>query len=61
MIDGRLKFLTGRSQVLQQRNFTVKLNDKGFVLVHAQNLIQKSAAGGALLIQDASLAQAGIH
>ena len=61
LINGRLEFLAGRGEVLKKRNLTVKLNDKGFVLVHAQNLIEKCAAGGALLIQEAPLAHAGVH
>src|SRR5208337_2086519 len=61
LIDGRLQFLAGSGEVLKERNFPVELNDKGLVLVHAQNLIEKSAAGRALLIDDASLAHAGVH
>src|SRR5208283_4136382 len=37
MLDRRLQFFAGRCQVLQQRNFTVELNDKSLVLVHQQS------------------------
>jgi len=37
------------------------MDDEGFVLVFAQNVIEEGMAGREFLIEDAALAQAGVH
>jgi len=38
----------------------VEVDEEGFVLVFAQDAIEERAAGGAFLIEDAALAEAGV-
>src|SRR5260370_41483969 len=56
----RLQLFTGRSQILQQLHFTVKVNEECFVLFLDKHLIEKTAAGVPLRIEDAGLTTAGI-
>ncbi len=59
-VDGGLKFLVRGCEVLQKGHFTVKLNDEGFIFIFAQDLIEESATGSALLVEDTPLAHAGV-
>jgi hypothetical protein len=61
LIDGREEFLAGRSEVLEEFDFVIEMDEEGFVLVFAQDAIEKRAAGGAFLIEDAALAEARVH
>ena len=54
------QFLVRRGQVLQQLHLAIEVNQEGLVLV-AQQVGEKAAAGVALIRQNAPLAHAGIH
>ena len=60
LIDGREEFFTGRREVLEEFDLVVEMDEEGFVFVFAQDAIEERAAGGALLIEDAALAEAGV-
>jgi hypothetical protein len=60
LIDGGLEFLAGRGDVLEEFDFVIEVDEEGFVLVFAEDAIEEGAAGGAFLIEDAALAEAGV-
>jgi len=60
LIDGSLELLTRRSEVLEKFDLVIEMDDEGFVLVLAEDVIEKGATGGELLIKDAALAEAGV-
>ena len=39
----------------------IEVDEEGFVFVFAEDMVEEGAAGGALLIEDAALAEAGIN
>ena len=59
--QSRFQILARRSQVLEQFHFAVKVDEKRFVLVLAQDVLEEFVAGIALLIEHARLAAAGIE
>src|ERR1700686_590093 len=59
-LERRLQLFTGRSQILQQLHFTVKVNEEGFVLFLDKHLIEKTAARVSLRVEDVGLAAAGV-
>jgi hypothetical protein len=61
LIERRFQLLPRRSQILQQLHLVVEVNHESLVLIFAQQVIEESVAGVALLVQDAALAHAGIH
>src|SRR6267154_991123 len=46
---------------LEEFDFVIEMDEKGFVFVFAEDVIEERAAGGAFLIKDAALAEAGVH
>jgi hypothetical protein len=54
------QLLVRRSQILQQFDFAIEVNDESFVPIFAHHLIQKAMAGAALLVENAALAHAGV-
>ena len=56
-----LQLLAGGGQVLQKFHFPIEMNHEGLVLILAQHVVQKTVAGGALLVEDATLAPARVH
>src|SRR5580692_4035046 len=61
LIERSFEFLSRRSQLQEKLHFVVEVDEKGFVLVFTEYVLEKRAAGGALLIENAPLAHAGIH
>src|SRR5581483_2783645 len=57
----RLQLLAVGCKVLQQFHLMIKMDHKCRVFALVQHLVKKAVAGVALLLQHASLAQAGIH
>jgi hypothetical protein len=60
LVDRCEKFFARRGEVLEEFDFVVKMDEEGFVFVFAQDMIEERAAGGALLIEDVALAEAGV-
>ena len=60
LIDCSEEFLAGRGEVLEKFDFVIEMDEEGFVFVFAQDAIEERAAGGALLVEDAALAEAGV-
>src|SRR6202140_844497 len=58
-LERRLQLFTGRSQILQELHFTVKVNEEGFVLFLDEHLIEKTAARVSLRVEDIGLTAAG--
>jgi hypothetical protein len=61
LIDGCEEFLAGRSEVLEEFDFVIEMDEEGFVFVFTKDTIEERSAGGAFLIEDAALAEAGVH
>jgi hypothetical protein len=61
LIDGCEEFLAGRGEVLKEFDFVIEVDEEGFVFVFAQDAIEERAAGGAFLVEDAALAEAGVN
>ena len=61
LVDGGEKFLAGRGEVLEEFDFVIEVDEEGFVFVFAQDAIEERAAGGAFLVEDAALAEAGVN
>ena len=59
-INGGEEFLTRGGEILEEFDFVVEMDEEGFVLVFAQDAIEEGAAGGAFLVEDAALAEAGV-
>ena len=60
LIDGCLEFLARGGEVLEEFDFVIEMDEEGFVFVFTENVVEEGAAGGALLIEDAALAEAGV-
>jgi hypothetical protein len=60
LIDGREEFLAGRREVLEEFDFAIEMYEESLIFVFAQDAIEERVAGGALLIEDAALAEAGV-
>ena len=60
MIDGGEEFLARGGEVLEEFDFVIEVNEERPILVFAQDTIEEGAAGGALLIENAALAEAGV-
>jgi hypothetical protein len=60
LVDSREEFFARRGEVLEEFDFVIEMDEEGFVFVLAQDAIEERAAGGALLIEDATLAKAGV-
>ena len=60
LIDGGEKFLAGSGEVLEEFYFVVEVDEEGFVFIFAEDAIEEGSAGGALLIENAALAEAGV-
>ncbi len=60
LVDRSFEFLARRSDILQQFDFTIEMDDESLVFVFAQDVIDKGATGGEFLIEDAALAHAGV-
>ena len=54
------ELLARRREILQQLHLAIEVNDERAILVRAQHLGEEAIAGGALLGQDAALADAGV-
>jgi hypothetical protein len=61
LIDGGQEFLAGRREVLEEFDFVIEMDEESFIFVFAQDSIEEGAASGAFLIEDAALAEAGVH
>jgi len=61
LIDGGLEFLAGRGEVLEELDFAIEMDDEGFVLVFAKDVVEERAAGREFLVEDAALAEAGVN
>jgi len=61
LIDGREEFFARSGEVLKEFDFVIEMDEEGFVFVFAEDVIEERAAGGAFLIKDAALAEAGVH
>ena len=61
MIDGCEEFFARSGEVLEEFDFVIEMDEEGLVFVFAEDVIEKRAAGGAFLIEDAALAEAGVH
>ena len=61
LIDGGLEFLAGRGEALEELDFAIEMDDEGFVLVFAKDVVEEGAAGGEFLVEDAALAEAGVN
>jgi len=61
LVDGREEFLTGGGEVLHEFDLVIEMDEEGFVFVFAQDAIEESTAGGALLVENLALAEAGVH
>src|SRR4029077_5581884 len=59
--ERRLQLFTGRSQILQQLHFTVKVNEESLVLGLDEHLIEKTAARIPLRVEDIGLTAAGVN
>src|SRR5262249_16062038 len=59
-LQGRLRFLPVRRNVLQEVDFVVEVNYKGHIFVLMKHLVEKGVTGVALLLQYATLAQTGV-
>ena len=60
LIDGCLEFLSRGSEVLEEFDFVIEVDEEGFVFVFAEDMVEERAAGGTFLIEDAALAEAGV-
>ena len=60
MIDGGKEFLARGGEVLKEFDFVIEVNEERPIFVFAQDTIEEGAAGGALLIENAALAEAGV-
>ena len=61
LINGGLELLAGRGEILQELDLVIEVNDEGLVLIFTEDTIEEGAAGGELLVEDAALAEAGVH
>lgn len=61
LVDGSLKFLARGGKVLEELDLAIEMDDKGFVLVLAEDVIEEGSAGGKFLVEDAALAEAGVN
>jgi hypothetical protein len=61
LIDGGKEFLAGGGEVLEKSDFEIEMDEESFIFVFAQHVIEEGAAGGAFLIEDSALAEAGVH
>jgi hypothetical protein len=61
LIDGGLEFLARRGEVLEELDFAIEMDDEGFVLVLAKDVVEEGAAAGEFLVEDAALAEAGVN
>ena len=61
VIQRRLQLRARGGQVLQELDVPIEVNDEGLVLVGAHQVVEEAVAGGALLVQHAPLAHAGVH
>ena len=59
-INGGLEFLSRRGEVLEEFDFVIEVDEEGFVFIFAEDVVEEGAAGGAFLIEDAALAEAGV-
>jgi len=60
LIDGGLEFLARGGEVLEEFDLVIEVDEEGFVFIFAEDAVEEGAAGGALLIEDAALAEAGV-
>jgi hypothetical protein len=61
LVDGREEFLAGRGEVLKEFDFAIEMDEESLIFIFAQDAIEERVAGGAFLIEDAALAEAGIN
>ena len=59
-LEGRAEFLARGGEVLEQLHFVVEMDEEGFVFIFAEGAIEEGVAGGALFVEDAALAAAGV-
>src|ERR1700723_624920 len=61
-VERGFKFLSRRSEILQQFHFVIEMNQESLILFFfPQGVIHESGTRAAFLIEHAALAQAGIH
>ena len=61
LVDSGEKFLAGSGEVLEEFYFVIEVDEEGFVFVFAKDAVEERAAGGPLLVEEAALAEAGVH
>jgi hypothetical protein len=60
LIDSGLEFLSRGGEVLEEFDFVIEVDEEGFVFVFAEDVVEEGSAGGAFLIENAALAEAGV-
>src|SRR5258708_35188577 len=60
LIDGCEEFFARSGEVLEEVDFVIEMDEEGLVFVFAEDVIEERAAGGALLLCVAALAEAGV-
>jgi len=60
LIDGGLEFLARGGEVLEEFDFVIEVDEEGFVFVFAEDMVEEGMAGGAFLVENAALAEAGV-
>ena len=60
LIDGGLEFLARGGEVLEEFDFVIEMDEEGFVFAFAEDAIEEGTAGGAFLVEEAALAEAGV-
>jgi hypothetical protein len=61
VVNGSLEFLARGGEVLEEFDFVIEMDDEGFVFIFTEKMVEKRAAGGKFLSEDAALAEAGVH
>ena len=60
LFESRLEESAGGGQVLQELSLMGELGDEGLIFGGGEHLVEKGAAGGALLVEDFALGEAGV-
>ncbi len=60
LFEGSLELGTRVGEVLEELGLTGELDDEGLILGRGEHLVEEGAAGGALFVDDAALAAAGV-
>jgi hypothetical protein len=60
LIDRGKEFPARSGEVLKEFDFVIEMDEESLIFVFAQDTIEEGAAGGALLIENTALAEAGV-